>query len=123
MILKYIHLVNFKKYKKASITLSTSMMGIFGNNGAGKSTLFEAVTWCLYGVAQSMEGREGVNQRDLIRDGEEEMGVEVEFFLGTHTYKIARYFNAKRGTKARLWIDKELQAVKSKEVIGRIEFN
>jgi exonuclease SbcC len=88
MILKSVHLVNFKKYKKASITLDNSLIGIFGNNGAGKSSLLEAVTWGLYGVAQSMEGKEGVKQKDLIRDGEEEMGVEVEFLLGSHVYKV-----------------------------------
>lgn len=121
MILKHIHLVNFKKYKKASITLDNAVIGIFGNNGAGKSSLFEAVTWCLYGVAQSMEGREGVKQQDLIRDGHHEMGVEVEFTLGNHTYKVARYLNAKRGTKSRLWVDEKMQARKAREVTARIE--
>jgi exonuclease SbcC len=121
MILTHIHLVNFKKYKKASISLNNSLIGIFGNNGAGKSSLFEAITWCLYGVAQSMEGREGVKQKDLIRDGEEEMGVEVEFVLEGHTYKVSRYLNAKRGVKSRLHIDGKLQARKSREVVSRIE--
>ena len=121
MILKHVHLVNFKKYKKATISLTESMVGIFGNNGAGKSSLFEAVTWCLYGVAQSMEGKEGVKQQDLIKDGEDEMGVEVEFTLGNHVYRVARYLSAKRGIKSRLRIDGEIQAVKSREVISRIE--
>lgn len=121
MILKSLHLVNFKKYKKASITLDNSLIGIFGNNGAGKSSLLEAVTWGLYGVAQSMEGKEGVKQKDLIRDGEEEMGVEVEFLLGSHLYKVTRYLNAKRGIKSRLWIDGKRQARKSTEVVARIE--
>lgn len=120
MILKYIHLVNFKKYKKADITLNNSLIGIFGNNGAGKSSLFEAVTWCLYGIAQSMEGKEGVKQQDLIRDGEDEMGVEVEFLLGGHLYKVSRYLNVKRGPRSRLWIDGKLQAQKSREVVTRI---
>lgn len=120
MILKRIHLINFKKYEKSSISLSKSLIGIFGDNGAGKSTLFEAVTWCLYGVAQSMEGKEGVNQKDLIRDGEHEMGVEVEFALGTHEYKVARYLNEKRGTRARLLIDGKLQAKKSRDVTRRV---
>ncbi|MGC1120062.1 MAG: SMC family ATPase [Candidatus Methanofastidiosia archaeon] len=121
MILRSVHLVNFKKYKKASITLDNSLIGIFGNNGAGKSSLLEAVTWGLYGVAQSMEGKEGVKQKDLIRDGEEEMGVEVEFSLGSHMYKVTRYLNAKRGIKSRLWIDGKLQARKSTEVVARVE--
>jgi exonuclease SbcC len=121
MILKSVHLVNFKKYKKASITLDNSLIGVFGNNGAGKSSLLEAVTWGLYGVAQSMEGKEGVKQKALIRDGEEEMGVEVEFLLGSHVYKVTRYLNAKRGIKSRLWIDGKLQARKSTEVVARIE--
>lgn len=121
MILKSVHMVNFKKYKKANIALDNSLIGIFGNNGAGKSSLLEAVTWGLYGVAQSMEGKEGVKQKDLIRDGEEEMGVEVEFLLGSHVYKVTRYLNAKRGIKSRLWIDGKLQARKSTEVVTRIE--
>ncbi|MGD2250522.1 MAG: SMC family ATPase, partial [Candidatus Methanofastidiosia archaeon] len=120
MILKRIHLVNFKKYEKSSISLGKSLIGIFGNNGAGKSTLFEAVTWCLYGAAQSMEGKEGVHQKDLIRDGEHEMGVEVEFTLGNHEYKVARYLNDKRGTRARLLIDGKLQARKSRDVTKRV---
>ena len=121
MILNSILLHNFKKYKKTKISLGNSMIGIFGNNGAGKSSLFEAVTWSLYGVAQSMEGREGVKQQDLIRDGQEEMGVEVEFSLPGHQYRVARYLNIKRGVKSRLWIDGKLQAQKSREVISRVE--
>lgn len=121
MILKHIHLYNFKKYKKASVAFTDSMVGIFGNNGAGKSSLFEAITWCLYGVAQSMEGKEGVAQQDLIRDGQEEMGVEVEFSLGGHLYKVTRYLHAKKGIKCRLWVDGKLQTQKSREVVSRIE--
>lgn len=121
MILNSILLHNFKKYKKTKISFGNSMIGIFGNNGAGKSSLFEAVTWALYGVAQSMEGREGVRQQDLIRDGQEEMGVEVEFSLAGHQYTVARYLNVKRGVKSRLWIDGKLQAQKSREVIARVE--
>lgn len=121
MILDSILLYNFKKYKKIKISLGNSLIGIFGNNGAGKSSLFEAVTWSLFGVAQSMEGREGVKQQDLIRDGQEEMGVEIEFSLSGHEYKVARYVNMKRGVKSRLWIDGKLQAQKSREVISRVE--
>ncbi|MFQ6087296.1 MAG: AAA family ATPase [Candidatus Methanofastidiosia archaeon] len=120
MILKNIHLYNFKKYRDQNLTFSSGVFGIFGRNGAGKSSIFDALTWCLYGTTQTMEGREGVRQEDLIKDGEDEMGVDVEFTLANQSYKVSRFLNKGGGVRAKLWIEDRLQERKANSVKERI---
>jgi len=119
LIVEKISLYNFKKYKKSDIDFGRGIMGIFGNNGAGKSTIFDGITWALYGKTQATE-LAGLNQEDLIRDGEEQMGVELLFSLGGNKYRISRYLD-KRGVNAKLWMNKRIQATKTREVGEMIE--
>ena len=113
MIVDKISLYNFKKYKKADIDFKKDIMGIFGNNGAGKSTIFDGITWALYGRTQVTDST-GVTQADLIRDGEERMGVELFFSLGGSAYRVSRYLD-KRGINTKLWANNKIQATKTRE--------
>ncbi|MEA1994043.1 MAG: SMC family ATPase [Euryarchaeota archaeon] len=119
MIIEKILLYNFKKYKKSDIVFKKGIMGIFGHNGAGKSTIFDGITWALYGKTQSTDVS-GVNQEDLIRDGEERMGVELLFSLGTTKCRVSRYLD-NRGTNTKLWADNKVQATKTREVGTLVE--
>ena len=56
-----------------------------GENGAGKSALLTAMTWGLWGVAQSH-----ADEEDLITQGETEMSVDFEFALGAQHYRVLR---------------------------------
>ena len=57
-----------------------------GENGAGKSALLDAVTWALWG--HSRLGARGDD--DLIRLGQDSMGVEFTFKLGGDLYRVLR---------------------------------
>lgn len=55
-------------------------------NGSGKSTLvLRAILFCLYGYCE-----EGLTLKDLIRFGEKECSVEIEFEENNKNYKIIR---------------------------------
>ncbi len=49
MILKKLHLENFKQYSELELDFQEGLVGIVGKNGAGKSSIFEAVLLCLFG--------------------------------------------------------------------------
>mgnify|MGYP000484880518 CR=1 FL=1 len=121
MIIENIDLLNFKKYAKQQISLGPRIVGIFGPNGAGKSTLFDAICWCLYGVTPTI-GKEGelVRQDELVRDGEQEMGVELTFTYGNQRYVVYRFYSVTYGTKAKAYVDGTVMANSSKEVTAFI---
>jgi len=65
-----------------------------GDNGSGKSTIFDALTWALWGKASR-----GKND-DLISIGQNEMGVELEFYNGDNRYRIIRKYTRSTGPKS-----------------------
>ena len=73
-MLKQIKLHNFLSYKDCTIKdlSEMSMYAVIGENGAGKSAIFEAVYYALYGKGRASATR-------LIRDGSDDMSVEVLF--------------------------------------------
>ncbi len=117
MIIERILLLNFKKYAQETVVFGTGIIGIFGPNGAGKSTLFDAICWCLYGVTPTM-GREGatIRQEDLVRDGQDDMGVEIFFDHGGQHYNISRSYSSSKGVTARVRTAGKEVARSSKEV-------
>jgi exonuclease SbcC len=88
---------NFKCFKDAELALRDyESITIIGPNGAGKSTLvIDALTWCVYGHT-SLTDLKGYKQDDLVRIGEKECYVEVEFELGGDVYVVRRTFNLTR---------------------------
>ena len=116
MIIEQVDIINFKKYSQEKIHLGKRVVGIFGPNGSGKSTIFDAICWCLYGVTPTI-GKEGQNvkQLDLIRDGQEDMGVEVTFIYDGQVYRVHRFLR-KDGVTAAVRLEGELVARSSKEV-------
>jgi exonuclease SbcC len=88
---------NFKCFKDAELNLRNyESITVIGPNGAGKSTLvIDSLTWCIYGHT-SLTDLKGYKQDDLVRTGEKECYVEVEFELGGDIYVIRRTFNLTR---------------------------
>ena len=59
---------------------------VVGNNGAGKSTMLDALTFSLFG-----KSFRGVNKPQLVNSvNEKDCVVEVEFTVGTNTWKVVR---------------------------------
>ena len=55
-----------------------------GQNGHGKSALLDAMTWALWGKARAK------SQDELVRFGQTEMMVELDFMAGENTYRASR---------------------------------
>ena len=73
MPIKQISLKNFASYRDTTITDLSSSVSIFGDNGAGKSVVGQAIRYAMYGTSDA------VSNKDLVREGESEMSVEIQF--------------------------------------------
>jgi DNA repair exonuclease SbcCD ATPase subunit len=85
MKINQISLKNFGSHQDTVLDVSSiNPVVVVGRNGAGKSTLAkDAVTWCLFGRAR-------VSSDDLIRDGENQLEVRLDFQLSDVAYRVVR---------------------------------
>ena len=93
MILKSIHLKNFRKFKDSYFEFPDGVTGIVGLNGVGKSTLFEGVAWALYGpmaarTATDQIKREGATPSESCR-------IELDFVFDDDQYHVVREMSGK----------------------------
>jgi exonuclease SbcC len=93
MILKSMHLKNFRKFKDSYIEFPDGITGIVGLNGVGKSTLFEAVAWTLYGPVAARTStdqikREGASPSESCR-------IELDFIFDNDAYHVLREMSGK----------------------------
>jgi exonuclease SbcC len=112
-----IHVHNFKCFRDASLTLKGfEWITVIGSNGAGKSTLvIDALTWCIYGRT-SLTDLKGYRQDDLVKIGERECYVEVEFELGGDIYLVKRTYGAtKKATLIDVFLNKKRLDLKVKD--------
>ncbi|HUV74771.1 MAG TPA: SMC family ATPase [Anaerolineae bacterium] len=76
---------NFMPYADAELDLSSLHLAcLAGENGHGKSAIIDAITWALWGKARARRDDE------LIRLGEEQMEVRLDFLLGDQRYRVIR---------------------------------
>lgn len=75
MILKSIHMENFKGIKSLDVNFSNKT-SIKGQNAAGKTTIFDAFTWLLFN--KNSAGEEKFNVRPLDKDGNRIDNVEIK---------------------------------------------
>lgn len=115
MRLEKIALKNFGSYREATIDLShVASAVVLGPNGAGKSTCFiDAILWALYGQARS-------STDNMIRTGETDMMVAVEFSLSGQRYRVIRKRSIK--TKAgKSDLELQVQQGGQSEEIGTVD--
>lgn len=101
-------------FEECDIEFPDGLIGIRGANGAGKSTIAEAVGWALFGKL-----RHRAKVGDLRRQGAPKgakSSVELEFQLGSASYRIERFV----GGDARLWINGTLETEKSTATNARV---
>ena len=75
MILKSLHMENFKGIKSLDVNFSNKT-SIKGQNAAGKTTIFDAFTWLLFN--KNSAGEEKFNVRPLDKDGHRIDNVEIK---------------------------------------------
>lgn len=75
MILKSIHMENFKGIKSLDVNFSNKT-NIKGQNATGKTTIFDAFTWLLFN--KNSAGEEKFNVRPLDKDGKRIDNVEIK---------------------------------------------
>lgn len=76
MKIQRIELENFRNQERSDWDLNDPVVLLLGINGVGKSTLIDAISWCLTGRCRGVDGK-GAGQKDLIRRGQDGMGVTV----------------------------------------------
>lgn len=80
-----ISLKNFASHGNTEIDFSQfSLAAISGENGAGKSSLLESIAWAIWGESRAK------SDDQLVKQGETEMVVELDFRVGESTYRILR---------------------------------
>lgn len=67
IIIKSIHLVNFKGVRDLAIDFDSQVTTIAGRNGTGKTTVFDAFTWLMFG--KDSQNREQFDFKTLDADG------------------------------------------------------
>lgn len=67
IIIKQMHLVNFKGVRDLTIDFNRTVTNIYGRNGAGKTTVFDAFTWLLFG--KDSQDRKAFDLKTLDTDG------------------------------------------------------
>ena len=91
-------------YREAALDFAGIHLAcLAGENGAGKSALLDAMTWALWGYSRL--GARGDD--DLIRLGQDTMGVEFTFQLGGDLYRVLRRREA--GKRSHTLLDFQVQ--------------
>jgi len=94
MIPLRLQLKNFLSYGPELQTIDFepySLICLSGKNGHGKSALLDAITWALWGQARKVSGTPKSDDA-LLRIGQTQMIVILDFLCNTQTYRIRREY-------------------------------
>jgi exonuclease SbcC len=109
-----LRLVNFRQHADTEIAFGDGITGIIGPNGSGKTSLLEAIAWAIYGNPAARGDKDSI--RNLRAKARAAVRVELEFGLGSHSYRVERGLN-----NAELYQDGVRVANSLKEVTGRLQ--
>lgn len=93
MIIKFLVLKNFRKFKNAAVEFPDGVTGVVGLNGAGKSTIFEAIAWVLYGSVAARTSADEIKYNGATHS--DPCRVELEFVFEDNSYRIVREMSGK----------------------------
>ena len=117
---------NFKSYGSSLNPLDLNGVHIVclsGQNGHGKSSLLDAICWSIWGDEVHRP------QDELVKHGENDMRVELEFFSdgyfqkkeGRNLYKVIRRFSKRKGSRSGA-TSLELYVAQTGEVDSELDF-
>jgi len=116
MIIRSLHLQNYRLYQDQLVEFPNGLIGIVGKNGAGKSTLIEAIGWCLYGNNAARTTKEEIKRTGA--GPRDDCKVTLEFTLGDDSLRIEREL---RGSNASGMASLFLNGNSRPEVSGVLE--
>ncbi len=82
---------NFLGIKEIDFSFKPGVYVLVGRNGSGKSSFFEAIYFAFFD-----RGLRTSDKAPLVRKGENNANVEVEFFVGENLYKLIRRITKKK---------------------------
>jgi len=88
MILNYLKLENYRRFRELRLDLPTGVVGVVGDNGAGKTTLVEAIAWTLYGNIAARSGKDEIRSYGSLQGST--CSAELSFEFGGDTYLVRR---------------------------------
>lgn len=88
MKIKTLQLQNIQSYKDETITFDDGETLIYGENGAGKTTILRAIFGALFQNRSAHQIHSGYTLDKLVRKGESQGKIELEFEVEKSLYKI-----------------------------------
>ncbi len=108
---------NWTSHKRSEVVFGKGANVIVGPIGAGKSSIFDAISYALFGRIPNV-----VKAEEVVRRGEREAEVVLEFSHKGHTYRVERSIGVgKRENRARLYKDGKWYAERPAKVSREIE--
>jgi len=98
MIPLRLYLKNFLSYGSPGQTINLApyhLICLSGRNGHGKSAFLDALTWSLWGQARKT-AHSGKSDENLLKLGQTEMIVMLDFMCNNVVYRVRREFNRER---------------------------
>jgi exonuclease SbcC len=114
MRLVALRLRQWRCFEDCELEFPDGLTGIRGVNGAGKSTIAEAIGWALFGKLRHRARVDDLRRQGVPRGVRS--SVELEFQLGSSSYRIERFV---RGD-ARFWINGQLETEKTTATNARV---
>ena len=99
IILRSLHLVNFKGVRDLELTFEPGTSQVMGENGTGKTTVFDAFTWLLFGKDSTNRSDSNFNIKTLDEQGKPilklEHSVTVILIVDGKELKLKRVYREK----------------------------
>ena len=99
IVLKSLHLVNFKGARDVELTFSPGTSQVRGENGTGKTTIFDAFTWLLFGKDSTQRSDSNFNIKTLDAQGnpilKQEHSVTAVLLVDGKEMKLKRMYREK----------------------------
>ena len=128
MLLKSLHMKNFRQFIDEAITFSDdpekNVTVIMGDNGSGKTTIAQAFSWCLYCTTDFQNNMllNGKVANEMPVDTEETVSAEIVLNHGNIDYTIETNQRYHKDFGGKIKANNPTQSIRYKRPDGQFEF-